>query len=158
MRILPTLLCALGTVSALDINAFMAKLKVDQDRPGLKTKDRSGKKSERRNSAPATYQPVQSSGDQSKSAKKLARKNNRSTKPPATTQPRPTTTRPQPVTSRRVPPTRRVIGKRPLGKRPVYRRPTGRPIAAGKATRRPTVRGRFRPVTRGTTKVICSTL
>ena len=82
-------------------------------------------------------------------------KNNRPTQPPATTQPRPTTTRPQPVTTRRVPPTRRVVGKRPLGKRPVYRRPTGRPIAAGKATRRPTVRGRFRPVTRGTTKVIC---
>lgn len=149
MRILPTLLCALGTVSALDINAFMAKLRTDQ---GVKTKDRSAKKSDRRNSAPAAYRPVQPSGDQSKSAKKLARKNNRSTQPPATTQPRPTTTRPQPVTTRRVPPTRRVVGKRPLGKRPVYRRPTGRPIAAGKATRRPTVRGRFRPVTRGTTK------
>lgn len=152
MRILPTLLCALGTVSALDINAFMAKLRTDQ---GVKTKDRSAKKSDRRNSAPAAYRPVQPSGDQSKSAKKLARKNNRSTQPPATTQPRPTTTRPQPVTTRRVPSTRRVVGKRPLGKRPVYRRPTGRPIAAGKATRRPTVRGRFRPVTRGTTKVIC---
>lgn len=153
MRILPTLLCALGTVSALDINAFMAKLKVDH---GLKTKDRSGKKSDRRNSAPDVPSAVQPSEDQSKSAKKLARKSNRSTQPPATTKPRPTTTRPQPVTTRRVPPTRRVVGKRPIGKRPVYRRPigrqTGRPIAAGKATRRPTVRGRFRPVTRGTTQ------
>ena len=148
MRILPTLLCALGTVSALDINAFMAKLKTNSD-IDLKTKS---KKSDRRNSAPADFASFQKVD--SKSAKK-ARKQNRSTQPPATTRPRPTTTRTQPPpTTRRVPPTRRVVGKRPLGKRPVYRRPTGRPLGAGKTTRRPTVRGRFRP----TTQVICSTL
>ena len=163
MRILPTLLCALGTVSALDINAFMAKLKADSDRPELKEKNRSAKKSDRRNSAPADIASIRSpEQDQSKSAKKLARKQNRSTQPPATTRTQPTTTRPQPTTTRRVPPTRRVVGKRPVGKRPAYRpayrRPTGRPIAAGKATRRPTVRGRFRPTTRGTTQVNCFTL
>lgn len=149
MRILPTLLCALGTVSALDINAFMAKLKTNSD-IDLKTKS---KKSDRRNSAPADFASFQKVD--SKSAKK-ARKQNRSTQPPATTRPRPTTTRTQPPpTTRRVPPTRRVVGKRPLGKRPVYRRPTGRPLGAGKTTRRPTVRGRFRPTTqrpRGTTR------
>ena len=165
MRILPTLLCALGTVSALDINAFMAKLKADSDRPELKTKNRSAKKSDRRNSAPADMASIrrpEPDQGQSKSAKKLARKQNRSTQPPVTTRTQPTTTRPQPTTTRRVPPTRRMVGKRPAGKRPAYRpayrRPTGRPIAAGKATRRPTVRGRFRPTTRGTTKVNCSTL